>query len=214
MALSVSRVLPLLITLRLLAAILLVAAVAFNVFLPHAVLALATVSSILAWYKIIGGDGAEQMAFIVITAAAFTAIAGFNDNHVLLFLFFVAGQASLAYLTAGIAKLVSPTWRSGVAITRIVSASSYGTPWCHRTLTSLPLLGVAICWATIIWESLFPIALCGNHIVTVAVLAIGILFHVGCAIIMGLNDFVWAFVGTYPAVIIVSQRIGEWFASS
>jgi hypothetical protein len=34
----------------------------------------------------------------------------------------------------------------------------------------------------------------------VAFLAAGVVFHVSCALLMGLNRFVWAFCGCYPAV--------------
>jgi hypothetical protein len=40
---------------------------------------------------------------------------------------FLAAQVALAYFTAGVAKAVSATWRSGRAMTAILSAEGYGT---------------------------------------------------------------------------------------
>ena len=36
---------------------------------------------------------------------------------------------------------------------------------------------------------------------------IGIGFHLGCGIVMGLNSFVWAFGATYPAVVLTNGLI-------
>ena len=34
----------------------------------------------------------------------------------------------------------------------------------------------------------------------IALLTMGVVFHVFCAVVMGLNRFVWAFCGCYPSV--------------
>ena len=38
--------------------------------------------------------------------------------------------------------------------------------------------------------------------------AVGLAFHAGCAVLMGLNCFFWSFVATYPAIILTSTRLG------
>ena len=35
----------------------------------------------------------------------------------------------------------------------------------------------------------------------------GAAFHVGCAVFMGLNCFLWSFVATYPAIALASASI-------
>lgn len=193
--------------LKLAAAIALLTAVAINQFLTPAVALLWVLSALLNWYKSIGGDGAEQMSFITLTAAALTGLVGLTEGNVVVLLTFVAAQSALAYLTAGVAKLASPTWRSGSAISGIVSATSYGSPLWHRIVTSVPSAGLVLCWSTMLWEALFPIALLGHAPSMLVILILGVCFHAGCAIVMGLNDFFWAFVGTYPAIIVVAGNV-------
>ena len=45
--------------------------------------------------------------------------------------------------------------------------------------------------------------------VVVAFLVIGLAFHLGCAVLMGLNSFLWAFPAAYPCVL-ASREILGW----
>jgi hypothetical protein len=50
------------------------------------------------------------------------------------------------------------------------------------------------------WEIAFPLALVAPGPILVLLLAIGVLFHLACAVLMGLNRFILAFCGCYPSV--------------
>jgi hypothetical protein len=38
----------------------------------------------------------------------------------------------------------------------------------------------------------------------------GVAFHLGCAVVMGLNNFLWAFIATYPALLFAA----DWLAAT
>ena len=56
-------------------------------------------------------------------------------------------------------------------------------------------------WSLILWESCFPLLLVAPRPLAILFLLMGIAFHGGAALFMGLNTFFWTFVATYPAVI-------------
>lgn len=124
--------------------------------------------------------------------------------------FFVAAQLVLSYLTAGIAKLISPIWRSGQAVGLIMRTKTYGTPWLSRTVKQLHLSG-PLSWATILFEVVGPLSVLAGPKPTLLFLAAGMLFHISIAIAMGLNTFVWAFTATFPAVYYASQFLNWYF---
>jgi hypothetical protein len=148
-----------------------------------------------------GGDGSQQMN----TLLGASLLLGFNPwvSPVIgqVALFFIAAQACLAYCTSGVAKLVSPVWRSGDALFRILATKSYGSEFGFRALSLTPRLGRFVCRATVGIEVLFPLAIFGPKWLLIAVLGWGILFHILNAFLMGLNTFFWAFTATYPALI-------------
>ena len=51
-----------------------------------------------------------------------------------------------------------------------------------------------------------PLAFFGVRGAWVIIFA-GICFHVGIAVVMGLNNFVWAFAGCYPALLLLTSQI-------
>jgi len=148
----------------------------------------------------IGGSGAEQLTFIALVVFAMVMIAGGSRHARQVGDAFLAAQVTLAYVAAGVAKVVSPVWRSGTAMTGILSTEGYGLPGIADLLIAHPLLDRLACWSVIVWEVTFPLALVAPRAMLVAYLATGITFHVSCAVMMGLNRFVWAFCGCYPAV--------------
>ena len=62
-------------------------------------------------------------------------------------------------------------------------------------------LCAAAAWFVIAFEVTFPLALVLGPTGVAVYAAVGALFHVSNAVLMGLNTFVWAFVATYPAVL-------------
>jgi hypothetical protein len=119
-------------------------------------------------------------------------------------LLFVAAQAVLAYFTSGYVKLISPSWRSGDALRGILNTRSYGYQDLAKLLTVHPRLSVAGCWLTIAFECLGPFFVFLGPIPCLVFLVGGVIFHISIAVTMGLNNFVWSFLATYPALLYAS----------
>jgi hypothetical protein len=170
-----------------------------------AALCILTVAFIgLRWYRRAGGDGADQMASIVLVATALVAPAFPGDARVALGAGFIAAQAVLAYSTSGIAKLISPVWRDGTGLTGILSTVDHGTPALGLWLARHRAFSKLASWGTIAFECSFIFVLVLSPLPAAALLAVGLTFHAACAVFMGLNSFLWAFPATYPCV---------WFAA-
>jgi len=148
----------------------------------------------------IGGSGAEQLTFIVLVTFGLVLIAGGSDDARRLGDGFVAAQVVLAYFVSGVSKAASPIWRQGEAMTGILSTEGYGLPGIAALLSAHPALDKLLCWTVIGWEIAFPVVLITPEAVMIALLAGGVIFHVSCAVLMGLNRFPWAFCGCYAAV--------------
>jgi hypothetical protein len=148
----------------------------------------------------IGGSGAEQLTFIVLVTFGLVSLAGGTIGARRLGDGFIAAQLVLAYFASGVAKAASPIWRNGGAMTGILSTEGYGSPGLAKLLARYPQLDRLLCWSVIGWEIAFPLVLIAPKPLMILVLSIGVVFHVSCAILMGLHRFVWAFCGCYPAV--------------
>lgn len=151
--------------------------------------------------KIIDGDGAEQMTDIVLISAALALLPVPSDARITLAVIFIAAQAVLSYFTAGVAKLISPIWRSGGALPAILGTYGHGLATVSRIMTSRPAVGFVLGWAVILFEVSFPLVLLAPSSVAIAVLGIGLTFHLVSAVLMGLNSFLWPFPATYACVL-------------
>lgn len=146
-----------------------------------------------------GLDGGDQMTGNVLGAVC---LAGLLPNDQLALgaaLWFIGLQSTLSYLTAGLYKLAGTGWRNGRGLLGVLSTRSYGSPRLSAYLAQRPTQMLAAAWSVIAFESLFPLALLGPEF-AVVFLGVGVLFHLGNAAVMGLNNFLWAFTATYPAV--------------
>ena len=133
-----------------------------------------------------GLDGSDQMQLVVWGGLAATATAG--D----LALKFVALQLVLAYMVAGIAKCAGASWRSGQALAAILSTASYGSPRLSCVVAARPL-GLVACWSVIVFEVAMPPLAATTYVGLCLLVVVAVSFHVGTAVTMGLNSFVWAF---------------------
>jgi hypothetical protein len=145
-------------------------------------------------------DGSDQMMFVVLLTCFFGSLGGgaWTARAAVAFL---AAELTLSYLVAGLYKAASKYWQSGGAFVMLVQTRMYGLPLAARTVRRCPAVGTAADYAVLSWESLFFLALVSPPPVVVVILAVGISFHVGCGVIMGLNRFLWAFVASYPAFL-------------
>jgi hypothetical protein len=150
--------------------------------------------------RLIGGDGADQMTVLACIAVACSVILS-SPHAATIGLAFLAAQAWLAYVTSGVAKMASDDWmRSGV-MGKILDTQTYGHELAARLFRRSPRLDRILSACLGAMEVAIPVlCLAPSQDVLLAGLAIGLSFHAGCAIFMGLNNFVWAFVSTYPAI--------------
>ena len=187
---------------RTLSAVLLaVAAVAGRAGAPLVVLALTSLA--LNYRHLFALDGSDQMILVVVIGLAAGTVPGVEAVAAV----FVASQAVAAYFIAGLAKLRGAEWRGGSAVPAILSTRSFGAPSLGAFLSEQRWAGRSLTWSTMSFECLFPLALLAPDQVLLAVLAVGLLFHAGAALTMGLNVFPWAFLASYPCVIYLAHQL-------
>lgn len=95
---------------------------------------------------------------------------------------YLAVQLTLSYFVAGLFKLKHPDWRDGTALTR---------------LTGMP---AQLAWPTLLWQCTFPLVWL-NHSLCLVYLAIGVVFHLANAKVLGLNRFFWIWMAAYPSLL-------------
>jgi hypothetical protein len=144
-----------------------------------------------------GWDGADQMS--AITFVALSAKSWLPDIEPAVQRFF-AFQLCLSYFASGVAKAISAEWRSGRALTGIVSTEMYGNEALYRGLRHKRWLRVSAARSVILAECAFPLLLVAPRRLRRVGLMGGVLFHAAAAQVMGLNTFFWSFVAVYPAL--------------
>lgn len=148
-------------------------------------------------------DGSDEMTLLCLTA---TCLAGFGDSSRYV-AFFLAAELALAYTTAGAYKASSPFWQKGKALLHITRTKAFGHKQVSKLLHRYPLLSKYSELALVLWESGFLIALIAPRPILWGILAAGVVFHLACAGVMGLNTFLWAFSAGYPCVIFANEQI-------
>lgn len=147
-----------------------------------------------------GSDGSDQVVFLSSAVGALARAPFLRPQDRRRVLGFLGVQSVMSYAVAGIAKAISPQWRDGSALPGIMRTQTYGDRGLYEFLKRHPKLSKAGCWMVIVAECGTPIVLIAPPWVRRGYLAMLAGFHVGNARFMGLNRFLWAFVGTYPAV--------------
>jgi hypothetical protein len=148
-------------------------------------------------------DGSDEMTLLCLAA---TCLGGIGDSSRYV-AFFLAAELALAYTTAGAYKAASPFWQKGKALLSITRTRAFGHPQVSKLLNRHPLLSRYSELALVLWESGFLIALIAPRPVLWMMLAAGLVFHLSCAWVMGLNTFLWAFAAGYPCVIFANREI-------
>lgn len=152
-----------------------------------------------------GLDGSDQMTLIVLsalliydlhpTAAMLTIVFGF-----------LTAQLFASYLTSGIAKAISPVWRSGAAIVGILNTDSYGARFVSGFLSKHRWAARAVCWGVLGYECGGPLVALIDPRATLGFIVVGTVLHLSIGVCMGLNVFFWSFTSTYPAVYYIAHR--------
>jgi hypothetical protein len=176
--------------------------------IPAAIAALAIlVARILLYLRNqFGLDGSDQMILVASTAIAGGLLLP-DPQARSVALYYLAAQLLLGYAAAGSAKAVSPTWRSGRAISEITSMIGYGTPRVGAFLKRHRAVGRVLCWSVIIFECAATLLILAGTPGAIAIIAGGLAFHLSIAAFMGLNIFLWSFASAYPALLYVAQQV-------
>jgi hypothetical protein len=154
----------------------------------------------------LGLDGADQMLVIVLVSAGLGEAFGDTPAGYAV-VSYAALQLVLSYAIAGAAKAISSHWRSGRLLVGITGTIGYGHPRIHLLFQRSPLATKIACWAVIVFEcSAVPLAFLGVKGAWLIIVA-GLCFHIGIAFVMGLNIFLWAFAGCYPALLLLPAQL-------
>jgi hypothetical protein len=154
-----------------------------------------------------GKDGSDQMSTIVIVMLCVISWFPARPKIAVACIVFIAFQSVLSYLTAGVAKLISPHWRSGDIILGVLGTETYGSRFVARVLRDHAFVRRAMNYATIAFELLIFLALLLPSPWNAYFLVIPLIFHVACAVMMGLNIFIFAFAATFPSLLYVSNHL-------
>jgi hypothetical protein len=150
-------------------------------------------------------DGADKIAQVSAAGLLLQAagVATANEMLILAGLIWVGGQLTLAYFAAGASKLILAPWRNGEALQAVLRSAMWGNGWSARLIERHDVARW-LSWGIILLEIAFPFALLLPLPFLGAILAIFFLFHMAIALVMGLNSYPWAFLATYPSVILLS----------
>jgi hypothetical protein len=146
----------------------------------------------------VGHDGSDHMLLVLMPALAVAYAFRLKGPAAWIALWFIVAQATLAYATSGISKLISPVWRSGRALQLIFNTACYGSDLVSRWLKRAPALAFVGSWTVIVFECTMPLTLVAPKNILITMLIVAGLFHFGCALTMGLNCFLWSFAATFP----------------
>jgi hypothetical protein len=157
--------------------------------------------------NIYGLNGSDHMNLITFSAILIGSSVPSGSLAQQASIWFVALQYALAMLIAGAAKVTSGTWRSGIALPNIMSIAYYGNNTLYRILVKHDNLSKVLCWSVIIVECSFWMIFLTQGTTSIIFLSVGFMLHASIAVLMGLNDFFWAFIAPYPAIWFCLQQI-------
>jgi pimeloyl-ACP methyl ester carboxylesterase len=149
----------------------------------------------------LGNDGSDQAAMMVQTIATLARLGRRRPELVDACLWFVSLQSVLSYTAAGLAKVVSPVWRSGDALPGIMRTASYGDRRTWQLMVRHPRAARLLTTGIVALESLFPLAYAARGRLAPAFVATAAAFHFANGRVMALGRFVPAFLAMHPPVL-------------
>jgi hypothetical protein len=160
-----------------------------------------------SYRSIYGGDGSNQMQTVVLAGVIASLLIDPESGLKMVGVWFIVLQSCLSYSASGWSKLASRTWRSGAAVFLIFNTATYGLKPVAEFLNGKKYLQIFLSWSVMIFEVIFPVVLFLPPKAALLLLFIGLTFHLGNAVIMGLNTFFWSFFATYPMVMVVNKDV-------
>lgn len=119
---------------------------------------------------------------------------------------YLAFQLVFSYFQSGYIKIINADWRKGLALQDVFSITAYPVSEHLRRWARHPRLLLAMSWAVIVFEMLFPLSLLHQTTMAVA-LVIAATFHLANACLFGLNRFFWIWPATYPVLFWFQARL-------
>lgn len=110
----------------------------------------------------------------------------------------IVGQLCLLYLTSGYMKAFGDRWHHGTALYYISQVDWFTLPGANR-LFSIPIVTTLASYMTVAYQVMFPVAILSR--IKLPWLAVGISFHLGIAVFMGLVPFSAVMIGLELFVI-------------
>jgi uncharacterized membrane protein YphA (DoxX/SURF4 family) len=152
-----------------------------------------------------GAESESRFSLVIAGALVLQRIAPTHTVTIVAF-WFIALQACLSYITAGLSKLQNTNWRNGIGFQHIISSySKVPLPAINRFFSRQLSISKLLNWSVIVFECLFPLVLVIGRPYLWLFLACGVLFHASIAIWLRLGKFFWVWVATYPALIFIVQ---------
>jgi hypothetical protein len=148
-----------------------------------------------------GDEGSDQMCSLILLAGGAGMIRTAEQEAATIAALFIGSQVSLSYVASGLAKLSSPVWRSGSALTRIMNHHTYGHAGFAGFLKSANSVGAVLSALVMAFQITFLFYYALPMPFALAYIAGGVLFHAGIAYFMRLNLFFIYFVAAYPPLI-------------
>ncbi len=150
-------------------------------------------------FRGIFNGGSDYMTMTVILGLLLTLIPNQPPTLLVFGLTLIAIQTTLSYFIAGVVKIKTPAWRTGLALRVFLQHSNYSVPVPIKTLAQNPWLTSIASWGVMIWELTFPI-IWFKPSLTMPYLALAVAFHIGNFVSFGINRFVFAWLASYPAL--------------
>lgn len=154
-----------------------------------------------------GRDGSDEMQELIAWYDVLSRISySTKEESHELFLRAVNLQLVVSYTASGLIKAVSGPWRGGDAFKGVMRTKSYGHPVVAKALDKYNFINPLICWQTILWESLYPLAYLLPNRGFKTVILFTELFHLAIGHSMGLPRFFWAFGAAHEAALHVKDK--------
>ena len=166
-----------------------------------------TIILLIRWRGAFNG-GSDFMTLVVVTGLLITQLGIPLLGAPMAYragLWFITIQAISSYFISGSVKLFDANWRNGRALSFFISGAIFG-PLQENSIYKKRWFALMSCWSFIVWESTFPLALCGP-LWAVTWCSIAALFHFLVFWHFGLNRFFWAWLSTFPAIIYCSTEL-------
>jgi hypothetical protein len=98
-------------------------------------------------------------------------------------------QISLVYMAAGLYKVQGETWRQGTAVYYSFRGGQFIWPGVSESLYENAWITTALSYLTVFFQLSFPYLMIMNRHTRTAAVCIGVMFHVGIALFLGLFSF-------------------------